>query len=768
MKLNAKSSLNAQSSSSDTHQFQISANGTAFQILSSGLYSNKAGAVLRELGCNAADAHVAAGIAKTPIVVNLPTTSSQELSIRDYGLGLNHEQVLSLYTTYFSSDKRDSNAFVGGLGLGSKSPFAYTDSFTVSSINAGVKRLYTCNIGSDGAPTVTRLHEEHTTEHSGMEIKLLIQPQDIQLFHREAVNMFQWFETRPTFNIQLNEFVNRNVFRFECPSYAIGTNTNMVKMGNVAYPLSVRELNLTDSIWMSLIQGIPLLLKSPIGHLQVAASREALQYDPDTKKNLVQLYQQAYNDIARRLVAAMMDVKNTNTWEQECALKLWVDKNLGHVNNKLLVDLLNQHSNAPEYIRAANLIASAHPKLPAYTGNVKNANVYWYAEKATGRKTVVNGYVSVGANKMAAYLPRTHLTTIVIADGKNINDKITQWRKEQGQPTMLLISPVGKAGFASAKEHAEKVSKELGGVPVRLLSEMPLSSNIIISPQSKKSYVEVEDREVEVWDFFKNEMMTMRFGDVPENMRHVLIRDTAGTNRHEDMYLGLDVNSKAVMGSSNLRTWSFYLNFVAKKKLMWAGPTGAIILRPVDVARLKIVEAGIPWLLDSMATALEHPKNKAAVEYGSNLYTKDKLLPSYYKLANKLESGWLGDLAVLLAKSPNKMKCNAVYSILKEANIDADVAARQNNVGPDEDNAWQGYDTLIINVLAARPDMAGKLKPPLSNQMRNAAFNAKFPLMRHVYSNVLEEYLSGTSVPNLKDSQVLNLLRVCLNLPVEV
>ena len=339
MKITKSSGQVSQSSSGDTHQFKISANGTAFQILSSGLYSNKQAAVLRELACNAADAHVAAGIPKTPISVTLPTEKDRDLAIRDFGLGMSHEQILSLYTTYFSSDKRDSNAFVGGLGLGSKSPFAYTNSFTVTSIHKGVKRIYTCNIATDGAPTVTSLSEAPTDEAQGVEVSLLTKPQDLHLFMREASNVFQWFDTPPTFNVDI-KFANGQESVFRTPAYDIGVrfgSGHCIKMGNVAYPLQAQSLDLpTSTIWPKLIASIPLVLKAPIGHLQVAASREALQYDPTTKKNLLQLYQQAYNDIARRIVAEFSNPSNTSVWEQESAAIQWVSKNLAQPERKLV------------------------------------------------------------------------------------------------------------------------------------------------------------------------------------------------------------------------------------------------------------------------------------------------------------------------------------------------------------------------------------------------------------------------------------------------
>ena len=87
--------------------FAIKTSATAFAILSSGLYSNKYEAILRELGCNAYDSHVEAGIPEKPFTVHLPTRLNPIFSVRDYGVGLDQKQVMGLYTTYFESTKNN-------------------------------------------------------------------------------------------------------------------------------------------------------------------------------------------------------------------------------------------------------------------------------------------------------------------------------------------------------------------------------------------------------------------------------------------------------------------------------------------------------------------------------------------------------------------------------------------------------------------------------------------------------------------------------------
>ena len=767
MKIAKSSGQTAQSSSSDTHQFKISANGTAFQILSSGLYSNKHAAVLRELGCNAADAHVAAGIPTTPIVVTLPTETSRDLVIRDFGLGLSHEQVLSLYTTYFSSDKRDSNAFVGGLGLGSKSPFAYTNSFTVTSVHGGLKQIYSCNIGADGAPTVTRLSKDETSEASGIEVRLLTKPQDQHLFHREAQNVFQWFETAPVFNVPV-EFVKPKAIVLDTPAYGIGSGYGfyqLVKMGNVTYPLQLGELDLPgDGLWSQLISRIPLVLKAPIGHLQVAASREALQYDPTTKKHLVQLYQQAYNDMARRIVSAMNDPVHTTVWAQECAVQEWLRAYLPAVDRALVHQMVAQSSSAQDAQRAALLVLKKNPNLPKIAGSQAGAHVYWFNHEVAGRKHVQVGSVSVGQSSISAYLRQSFDTLIVVADDSNIAEKVAHWRKERHLPSVVLVSPASKKELPVAKTHAQAISDAMGGVPVQLLSQMPLA-NVTVAPAVKRDYVEIDDRMVDVWNVQSDTMRNMRFGDVPPEMRYVLVRDTTGNRNSDPAYFESKPpapNGKAnTVNNYQLKRWAPFFAYAAKNGHAWAGPQGAIVLRPVDVDRLKVEDAGLPWFVPSMCAALVAPQNAAFVAFANTLWPTDSKSAHWGYTPTQLASGWLGDFGIALSQLAGKRK-KALCDLLTEAGLLDRVNARAAATSADENTAWIGYQEFVSTMKTMYSAQTQHIQKPLTNHEHAAALIAEYPLLAHVATKALFDSLGSDA----KLQQSLNLLRVCLNLPI--
>ena len=157
------------------HNFTIKASAKAFNILSSNLYSDKALAIVRELCCNAYDSHVAAGCADRPIELILPTRLNPQLVIKDFGTGLDHEQMLSIYTKFFESTKTESNDFVGQLGLGSKSPFSMFKSFTVEARKNGVRRTYTAFLNEEGIPTIAQMGEVAEDCENGVTVSMHVQ-----------------------------------------------------------------------------------------------------------------------------------------------------------------------------------------------------------------------------------------------------------------------------------------------------------------------------------------------------------------------------------------------------------------------------------------------------------------------------------------------------------------------------------------------------------------------------------------------------------------
>jgi hypothetical protein len=303
-----------------TGEFRIRNSAKAFSILSSGLYSNKIRAIVRELSCNAVDSHTAAGKADTPFELHLPNVLEPWFSVRDYGTGLTHDQVTNIYTTYFESTKTASNEFIGALGLGSKSPFSYTDNFTVTAVKDGIKGIYSAFINEQGVPSIVLMSTEHNaTDPNGVEVKFSVAEHDFREFREEAEDVFIYFKLRPTvtgcaeFEVTELEYESRDIVPGVHHVNGYGNECTAV-MGNIAYPVNMYNMReKMDSHLLELMSN-NLEIHFEIGELDFSASREELSYVPQTIKAF-ERKMQALNDQLSSVLAAEADAI-TDKWER--------------------------------------------------------------------------------------------------------------------------------------------------------------------------------------------------------------------------------------------------------------------------------------------------------------------------------------------------------------------------------------------------------------------------------------------------------------------
>ena len=181
---------------SSSNQFTIQQSSKMFKLLSDSLYSDKVQAVIRELSTNAYDAHIASGN-KNLFKVTLPTQANPNFVVRDYGTGLSREDMENLYTTYGASNKNNSNDFVGCLGLGSKSPFAYTNSFSTTSYYSGKAYTYIAAMNQEGIPSLNLISVVETNEPNGLEISFAVKQCDFGEFTTKAKRIFHYFQMKP-------------------------------------------------------------------------------------------------------------------------------------------------------------------------------------------------------------------------------------------------------------------------------------------------------------------------------------------------------------------------------------------------------------------------------------------------------------------------------------------------------------------------------------------------------------------------------------------
>lgn len=327
----------------DSHQFKIKQNARAFEILSSNIYSDKILAVVREIGCNARDAHTMNGKSDVPFDVHLPNSMEPWFAIRDYGPGLSHQDVMNLYTTYFESTKADTNDAIGCLGLGSKSPFAYTDQFSVTSRFKGIKRVYSLYVDEAGAPAITPLTEEKTTEPSGLEVQMSVKSNDYEEFASRAKKVFSRFSVKPN-------VTGKHGFEFTKYSYVYESKDkkSMVRdtdgtydskcyaiQGGVAYPIDSSELGLSSD-YNSKDKKIIRLLEDggvdfifDMGDVNITASRERLNYDKATRLNITSRIKSFLKEIHEDLNSEIQAAKTA--WDATKVYRKYTGGRMGHM-----------------------------------------------------------------------------------------------------------------------------------------------------------------------------------------------------------------------------------------------------------------------------------------------------------------------------------------------------------------------------------------------------------------------------------------------------
>ena len=281
--------------------FKMRSSRKAFKILSD-LYSDKPLAIVRELGCNAHDSHVQAGKPTLPFHIHAPNALEPWITIQDYGTGISHEDITNIYAVYFESTKTDTNNEIGCLGLGSKSPFCYTDNFTITSNFDGVKRIYNAYFNETTMPTIALMSTEATTEGNGIKIQIPVKPEDFTNFHNAIKKSFRFFGVRPTIS-GASVVWDEETPILSGDDWAVyktfGYNEAFAIMGGVPYPLDCYKLTQENR---AIVQRSGLVLKFQIGELDIVPSREGLSYDAPTIK--------ALNDKVEKVV---VDIKATIT-----------------------------------------------------------------------------------------------------------------------------------------------------------------------------------------------------------------------------------------------------------------------------------------------------------------------------------------------------------------------------------------------------------------------------------------------------------------------
>ena len=334
-------------------EFTIAATAKAFRLLIDGIYSDKPRAIIRELWSNAFDSHAVHGIPERPFECHLPTQWEPYFSVRDFGTSLPHEFIMRNYTRVFESTKdgqvpagatqqqkaailEKADKQVGKFGLGSKTPFAYTDSFNVIARLDGRKRIYNCFINEEGKPKIVLFSNEDTDEEQGLEVSFSVKVEDVEHFKRAARLTLPGFDVFPilTGSKVEGEPLETNIggtnWKLVKPNALV--QRACVKQGCVIYPIDTSALDGNFTYAQRELLNSPLFIEGEIGDFSITPSREHLEYTNITKASIARYLVNVEKEILAKIEESISTAKT-----------LWVAR-------KRLNEVLNQY-NLPSSFR---------------------------------------------------------------------------------------------------------------------------------------------------------------------------------------------------------------------------------------------------------------------------------------------------------------------------------------------------------------------------------------------------------------------------------
>lgn len=287
----------------------------------SNLYRDAPMAVLREYAANARDSHVQAGN-PDPIEVKLPSAWDPTLTIRDRGVGLSEQDILTVYASYGKSTKRDNDDEIGAFGIGAKAAFTISTQFTVTASKDGTKTTALFALNADGVGTVDIKARTSTTEPNGVSVTIPVDNPDAA--QQAAKTLFATWqpgsvvvdgeqpEYLPDAMLTVSDYLYA---RQHDPSHDDTRTGVTVVMGGIPYPASAamlhaaaRKSNGTVHTTHRIFQDLAaeharmhLLAVVPVGAVDITPSREDLRDTPRTVAKLAQIV----DDYASQISAAV-------------------------------------------------------------------------------------------------------------------------------------------------------------------------------------------------------------------------------------------------------------------------------------------------------------------------------------------------------------------------------------------------------------------------------------------------------------------------------
>lgn len=315
-----------------SHKAQIdkSAANLVMDMLSK-IYAEPLAAAIREYVSNGIDSHTKANQTKA-VDVHLPSNINPVLRVTDYGAGLSFFDILTIYANFGTSDKRDSDEFIGGFGIGSKSGLAVSDTILIKSVKDKVYNKFVLERTPDGIVTRFLVENQDTDKPNGTTVEIQVKSSYLSLDNAASRSTFVntlagWSKTQVNASIDdsmVAQLINDNRVPDTWTELDAGyiTNDTLSKkdclvrgalVGDVLYQditSLISELVNQGQQKYEILHSQPFIVKLDIAKTRVSYSREKLLYrdDINTKNHIISQLEKLVDEIHKRID----NIKNLN------------------------------------------------------------------------------------------------------------------------------------------------------------------------------------------------------------------------------------------------------------------------------------------------------------------------------------------------------------------------------------------------------------------------------------------------------------------------
>ena len=305
---------------SETQDFGIGDPSVVIEILRNRLYSHPKRTLVQEYICNARDAMREVGKGNE-FEITVPNRLNPVFKVRDFGPGISPERMRDVFIMYGASTKRGTNKQTGGFGIGAKSAWSYTDSFTIVSVVDGTKRTYVAHTGVNNNGRLDLIATDQTDEPNGTEIQVAVKQHDLDEFRSAIFRTIYFWKEKPTIKGELNvptltegerigqtvEVIDAEILPHYLRHYGV-----LAVIDGVPYPLQdgmvAKVKSLTD---LRQLCRRTVILHFGNGLVEIAASREAIADSPATIDSLEKIGQKVLLEVKTHIADTFGKIKST-------------------------------------------------------------------------------------------------------------------------------------------------------------------------------------------------------------------------------------------------------------------------------------------------------------------------------------------------------------------------------------------------------------------------------------------------------------------------